>query len=49
MTYEKIVGISATGGLIYFVVLFAIVIAFVLWPRNAEKFRDAANIPLKED
>jgi cytochrome c oxidase cbb3-type subunit 4 len=49
MTYEKIVSISATGGLIYFVVLFAIVVAFVLWPRNAEKFRDAANIPLKED
>ena len=49
MTYEKIVSISGTGGLIYFVVLFAIVIAFALWPRNAKKFRDAANIPLKED
>ncbi|MDA0785419.1 MAG: cbb3-type cytochrome c oxidase subunit 3 [Proteobacteria bacterium] len=49
MTYETIVGVAATGGLIYFVLLFAIVIAFVFWPRNAEKFRDAANIPLKED
>ena len=40
---------AQTGGLIYFVVLFAAVIAFVLWPRNAERFREAAKIPLKED
>ena len=43
MTYETIAGLAKTGGLIYFV------LAFVLWPRNAEKFREAANIPLKED
>tara|TARA_R110002110_G_scaffold2756_5_gene13405 strand:+ start:17197 stop:17346 length:150 start_codon:yes stop_codon:yes gene_type:complete len=49
MTYETVAGFAQTGGLIYFVVLFAIVLAFVLWPRNAEKFREAANIPLKED
>jgi len=49
MTYETIAGVAATGGLIYFVLLFAVVVAFVLWPRNAEKFREAANIPLKED
>lgn len=49
MTYETIAGLAQTGGLIYFVVLFSLVVAFVLWPRNAQKFRDAANIPLKED
>lgn len=49
MTYETIAGFAQIGGLIYFVVLFVIVLAFVLWPRNAEKFREAAYIPLKED
>ena len=49
MTYETIAGLAKTGGLIYFVVLFAVVLAFVLWPRTAEKSREAANIPLKED
>lgn len=49
MTYETVVGFASTGGLIYFVVLFVAVLAFALWPRNAKKFRDAANIPFKED
>ncbi|MEP4379253.1 MAG: cbb3-type cytochrome c oxidase subunit 3 [Alphaproteobacteria bacterium] len=49
MNYETIAGLAQTGGLIYFVVLFAVVVTFVLWPRNAEKFREAAKIPLKED
>lgn len=49
MTYETVAGFAQTGGLIYFAVLFSAVVAFVLWPRNSEKFREAAKIPLKED
>ena len=49
MNYETAAAFAQTGGLNYFVVLFAAVIAFVLWPRNAERFREAAKIPLKED
>ncbi|MCY4310648.1 MAG: cbb3-type cytochrome c oxidase subunit 3, partial [Rhodospirillaceae bacterium] len=29
--------------------LFVIIVAWVLWPSNREKFRRAAQIPLSED
>jgi len=49
MQYQTLAQFAQTGGLIFFVVLFAVVVAYALWPRNREKFRDAARIPLKED
>lgn len=49
MNYENVAGFAQTWGLVYFVVLFAAILVYALWPRNREKFRDAAQIPLKED
>ena len=49
MTYETLSYVAQTWGLIYLVVLFAGVLAYALWPRNRRKFRDAADIPFKED
>lgn len=49
MNYESAASFAQTWGLIYFVVMFVVVIAFVMWPRNKQKFRDASQIPLKED
>ncbi|MGE0747331.1 MAG: cbb3-type cytochrome c oxidase subunit 3 [Rhodospirillales bacterium] len=49
MHYHTLAQFAQTGGLIFFVVLFAAVVAYALWPRNRQKFDDAARIPLKED
>jgi cytochrome c oxidase cbb3-type subunit IV len=32
-----------------FVVLFVLVIAYALWPRNRKTFDEAARMPLRED
>ena len=49
MNYDQMSYIAQTWGLLYFVVLFAIVLGYALWPRNRSKFNDAADIPFKED
>jgi cytochrome c oxidase cbb3-type subunit IV len=49
MSYDAAAAFAQTWGLVYFVVIFAAVLVYALWPRNARKFRDAAQIPLRED
>ena len=49
MQYETVVSFAATYGLIYFIILFAVVVAYALWPSNKSKFDRAARLPLKED
>ena len=49
MSYDAAAAFAQTWGLVYFVVIFAAVLVYAMWPRNARKFRDAAQIPLKED
>ena len=49
MTYDSMSYIAQTWGLLYLVALFAAVLVYALWPRNRRKFRDAADIPFKED
>ena len=49
MSYDAAAAFAQTWGLVYFVVIFAAVLVYALLPRNARKFRDAAQIPLKED
>ena len=49
MEYESVRMFAATWGLVALVVMFAVAVAYALWPRNRAKFRDAARIPLKED
>lgn len=49
MDYEAIAAFARSYGLLYMLVLFAVVLAYALWPRNKKKFADAARIPLKED
>ncbi len=34
---------------IWMMALFVIIVAWVLWPSNRERFRRAARIPLSED
>ncbi len=49
MTYETVSSIAPTIGLILFISLFAGVIAYAFWPRNRDKFRRAAKMPLDEE
>ncbi|HZD91161.1 MAG TPA: cbb3-type cytochrome c oxidase subunit 3 [Pseudolabrys sp.] len=50
-TYKAVAEFAQSWGMIYFVVIFAAVLTYALWPtRSAQKrFDDAANIPFKED
>lgn len=48
-TYTAVAGFAQTWGLLYFMALFAIVLAYALWPKNGKKFDEAAQIPFRED
>lgn len=49
MTYESVSHFAQTVGLVFLVTLFAAVLAYAFWPRNREKFRRAAALPLDEE
>jgi len=49
MTYETMSSFAQTGGLLFFVALFACVLVYALRPGAKKKFHDAAHIPLQED
>ncbi|HHK73857.1 MAG TPA: cbb3-type cytochrome c oxidase subunit 3 [Rhizobiales bacterium] len=49
MDHATITQISGIAGLFIFMVMFAIVLVYALWPRNKKKFDHAAHLPLEED
>ena len=49
MTYQTLAAFAQTGGLLYFVILFAIAALYAFWPRNRARFDAAAHMPLSED
>lgn len=49
MTYETITIISQTAALIFFILLFLAVLAYVFWPSNKRKFEHAARLPFEQD
>jgi len=49
MTYETAQYIFGMIGLILFVTLFTVAMAFVLWPGNRKGFDEASRIPLERD
>jgi cytochrome c oxidase cbb3-type subunit 4 len=48
-TYKLAAEFAQTWGLAYFVVIFAIVLAYALWPTRKEFFEEAGRMPLRED
>ncbi len=46
--YEFLSSFAQTGGLVYFVVMFACAITYALWPSNQNTFDKAAILPLQE-
>jgi cytochrome c oxidase cbb3-type subunit 4 len=48
-TYQLLASIAQQLGIVFFMTVFAVVLAYALWPKNRAKFDAAAQIPLKED
>ena len=48
-TYKMLAEFAQTYGLLYFVAVFSIVVAWALWPSRKQKFEEAARMPLRED
>lgn len=44
--YETVSHFSQIGGLVMFVAMFIVALAYALWPKNADTFRAAAHQPL---
>lgn len=49
MSYESFASFAQTWGLLMFVAAFAAVVAYALWPKNKQRFDEAARIPLNDD
>ena len=48
-TYLALASFAQTWGLVYFVTVFMLVLAYVLWPSRKQQFNEAARLPLRED
>ena len=48
-TYAAVAHFAQTWGLAYFVAVFAVVLAYALWPARRQRFEQDARIPLRED
>ena len=46
--YEALSSFAQTWGLLLFVLLFAGVLVYALWPGNRDRFRRAAHMPLDD-
>ena len=49
MEYEQVASISQVAALIFFIVLFAGVVLYAVWPGNKKRFDEAAKLPLEDD
>jgi cytochrome c oxidase cbb3-type subunit 4 len=48
-TYAFFAHFAQTWGLVYFVAIFLVVLAYALWPSKQKQFDENARIPLRED
>jgi cytochrome c oxidase cbb3-type subunit 4 len=49
MEHAQVAHFAQTAGLVFMVVLFAIALAYALWPGKREDFERAARSPLEDD
>ena len=49
MEHADIAHFAQTAGLVFMVVLFAIALAYALWPAKRDTFDKAARMPLEDD
>jgi len=48
-TYRALAEFAQSWGLVYFVAVFLLVLAYALWPARQREFDEAARVPLRED
>jgi cytochrome c oxidase cbb3-type subunit 4 len=48
-TYRALAEFAQSWGLLYFVAVFLLVLAYALWPSRQREFDEAARVPLRED
>ena len=48
-TYRTVAEFAQTWGLVYFVGIFLVVVAYAFWPSRKQHFDAAARMPLSED
>jgi cytochrome c oxidase cbb3-type subunit 4 len=48
-TYRALAEFAQSWGLVYFVAVFLVVLAYALWPSRQQEFDEAARVPLRED
>ncbi len=46
MSYEDWSHFAQDWGTVYFVIIFAVALAYALWPRNGKSFKRAARLPI---
>jgi cbb3-type cytochrome oxidase subunit 3 len=49
MTYDAIRSLAGVAGLVIFISLFALVLAYVFWPGNKDSFERARRLPMEKD
>jgi cytochrome c oxidase cbb3-type subunit 4 len=47
--YKTAAEFAQTWGLVYFVGIFIVVLAYTFWPSRKQQFDEAARMPLQED
>jgi len=47
--YEDVLAFTRSWDAVYFTIVFAVALAYALWPANKAKFQEAAMLPLKDD
>jgi cytochrome c oxidase cbb3-type subunit 4 len=47
--YEDVLAFAQSWGAVYFIAMFAVALAYALWPSNKKRFQEAARIPLEDD
>lgn len=49
MDYETMVIITQSLALLFFIALFVVVVGYVFWPGNKDKFDRASQLPFERD
>jgi cytochrome c oxidase cbb3-type subunit IV len=47
--YQFLASLAQSLGVLYFMAIFALVLLYALWPRNRDRFEQAAAIPLNDE
>jgi cytochrome c oxidase cbb3-type subunit 4 len=47
--YEDVLAFAQSWGAVYFIAMFAVALAYALWPSNRKGFEAASRIPLEDE